>query len=840
MRFTTSFVKGCLGLVLAAAWSTPGWTAPAVRLAADGQARLDVVVCPEASERVRHAATELASYLERITGAEFAVTEGDGHVGITVGLGTEFPALAPDVRFEPEKMLRRDDYLLRSHEKGVYLLGATELAVEHAVWDFLYRLGHRQFFPGEAWEVVPHDPSPSIMLDTLEQPDFYQRNQGVGHGLLAENKARHRQWLARNRWLSSVELRTSHVYQSIIRRNRAAFEEHPEYLALVDGERKGNKFCIANPGLRALVVEDAVRQIRENPEQESISMEPSDGGGWCECEACAKMGSTSDRVVILANAVAEAINALGLGEKYVGLLAYHVHSPPPSVKVHPRIIVRAATNGVRFGYKHQEIIDGWSKMGATMGVFDLYSVHMWDQSQPARQKGSDIPYITESLTRFHRTGARYMSLAHSDNFGPSGLGMVLAGRILWDVGEAERVQELIDDFMDKSFGRAAPAMRAWFEQAYNLRETDRRPLIREDMFGRMYRALQQARPLADNDAIRTRIDHLVLYTRYGDCFARMAAEDGEERQKMFDELLRLAWRIRDTHMVHTRPIMAMARSVRGGVTNPPPKIVRDDYVYTDEDIEGFIRDGVERHKIVDLDFEPAHYSRDLVPSAPLNPPQVEPGNFGGVPRGRLHFYTWLDEPGEIAFEVTGGYSISYPHLVSNIRVDLFADGNPTGEAVDTTDHIEPNQKPHDVRLRSTYPGLHRIRIEPTANRAVARPPEGRIWTMEVSQDEHNTLTGDWDLYFYVPKRTRVVGGFTTSRRGVMLDGDGQTVFSFRSLAPPAYFSVPVPEEQSGRFWKLSGGAGHHSRRILLTVPPFLARTPAELLLPREVVEADRQ
>ena len=37
----------------------------------------------------------------------------------------------------------------------MWLLGASDLAVQHAVWDLLYRLGHRQFFPGPAWEVIP-------------------------------------------------------------------------------------------------------------------------------------------------------------------------------------------------------------------------------------------------------------------------------------------------------------------------------------------------------------------------------------------------------------------------------------------------------------------------------------------------------------------------------------------------------------------------------------------------------------------------------------------------------------------------------------------------------------
>ena len=85
-----------------------------------------------------------------------------------------------------------------------------------------------------------------------------------------EHRQKYEVWKARNREASGIILITTHSYEGIIHRNKAEFEAHPEYLALVDGVRatdKGEltKFCIANPGLRALVVADALRQFEENP-----------------------------------------------------------------------------------------------------------------------------------------------------------------------------------------------------------------------------------------------------------------------------------------------------------------------------------------------------------------------------------------------------------------------------------------------------------------------------------------------------------------------------------------------------------------------------------------------
>jgi hypothetical protein len=189
--------------------------------------------------------------------------------------------------------------------------------VKHAVWDFLYRLGHRQFFPGEKWEVVPQEKNLIVALDDFEHPDYYARRISVSYGTLPENKEVHADWQARNRMGSGLAIATSHSYESIIGRHKAEFAQHPEYL----NKPGGKKFCVSNPGLRQLVVNDALTRFDENPELSSISLDPSDGGKWdipgSACRDAEVYKSISDRVITLANEVAEAINQKYPG-KFVG------------------------------------------------------------------------------------------------------------------------------------------------------------------------------------------------------------------------------------------------------------------------------------------------------------------------------------------------------------------------------------------------------------------------------------------------------------------------------------------------------------------------------------------
>jgi len=97
------------------------------------------------------------------------------------------------------------------------------------------------------------------------------------------------------------------------------------------------------------------------------------------------------------------------------------------------------------------------------------------------------------------------------------------------------------------------------------------------------------------------------------------------------------------------------------------------------------------------------------------------------------------------------------------------------------------------------------------------------------------LSGRWSLFFYVPKGTVKVAGFTTATAGKLLDGGGREVLSFEDMEQADYFSVAVPDGQDGTLWKFENCIGS---RMLMTVPPYLAPSAKDLLLPREVADAE--
>lgn len=815
-------------------------------LAVDGLALMPIVVSPTASDSVVSSANKLAHYLGQITNADFQIIRDNEAKGITVGVSTDFPDLALKDSFDSISVGEREAYVLKTHSTGVYIIGATELAVQHAVWEFLYQLGYRQFFPTETWEVVPQKKTLKVTLDIYDSPDFFVR---LAPRFAPWTDSDHwNKWHERNRITSSFTLNTGHSYDRIYSDNKAEFDAHPEYLALVNGERRigsNIKFCISNPGLRELVVQWALRAFHNNPSLDSISLEPSDGDNWCECEPCAEMGTVSDRVVLLANEVAEAINR-EFTDKYVGIYAYNQHSPPPNIEVHPNVIVSVATSFIRGGFTVNELIEGWREQNATLGIRDYHDVHTWNWAKPRLARGGDINYLSERIPYFYEQGARFINSESSDSWGANGLGYYISARLLWDVNA--NVEELIEDFLEKAFGEAKEPMREF----YHLIAVDKSFRTNEDLVARMYCLLGKALNLTQDPKVRVRLEELVLYTRYVELMFAYEASN-RNSQEATEAVFFHAYRMRDTMMVHIQALYRELRRYSGSNVTIPDQAnpgnlkigaPSEDYgnwkssrPFSSEEIAIILAEGIQNNRILVLDFEPVSFSEELVPAAEkLNLPNVPTGTFLRW-RGFQKFYTWFSaEKNELPLTVRGGMITHYQDR-GNVRFKLYSPLEPFGDPVDEDESVPPDNTDYEIVLKSSFEGLHWLEWNDGNDMTSVSWPENWPMTMKSTLDEPGLPQGRWTAYFYVPKGTKVIGGYTTAASGTLRNSKNNVVFDFTKMDGAGFFSVSVPEGEDGKLWKFDNVNGS---RMLMTVPPYMARNAQELLLPKEVVEKDMQ
>lgn len=807
---------------------------------------MTVTTSGSASSDVTAAANSLAEKLTAMSGATFGVATGSGPSGILVGVYDDFDWPLVDA-FDLDDPRRTEDYIIRSHPTGVYVAGASALGVRHAVWDLLHRLGYRQFFPGDAWEIVPSLPTLRLNLDVTESPDWHGRRFGIHFNLWSANSPRVAAWNERNRMAQGIVLNTAHAYAAIRDRNQAAFDAHPEYYTELDGVRQVSgganvKFDISNADLRQLVIDDTLGLFAANSSLQSASLDPSDGSGWGNSAAEEALGSISDRVVYLANVVAEAVDLVYPSQKWIGIYAYNKHSPPPNIAVNLRVVVSVATRFLTGGHTPESLIAGWGAKGATLGMREYYSVNVWDRDLPGKAKVADPGRIRDTLASYYDGGARWMTSESGDGWGPGGLGYYLAARYLWSRSETANHDALVQDFLTKCFGPAIVPMTEF----YALIDGANKPLVSPDLIGRMYRALQDALGLTADAAIRRRIYDLALYTRYVELFRayELSESTGGARQAAFETLLRFAYQISvNTHMVHSNALWRDLETRDENVEIPPEAHYgidepdnpwKSSEVISDATIDGYITDGIANNPL--LEFEPVQFSDDLVPATPLNLTSGN-GSYNYI-RGEGYYHAWIDTaPGQVAVNATGGKSQT---TEGDVVFELYPRAEPELAFVDS-DQIPPDKTTCPLTFDSEYDGLQTLRITDRGGGYDVNPQvSGTPLTFECGLDRTVNWTGRWTMYFYVPKGTTVIGGYTwgagtTTEIGTLRDGDGNVVFTFLNM--PEYWSVAVPPGQDGKVWRFDDCL---RKRALMTVPPYVARKASELLLPREVVLADQE
>jgi hypothetical protein len=846
-----------LPLLLCAADPVP------VTLAREGQAAFPIVTATGADATIRQQAATLTEYLGRITGATFTQAEGDGSTGIAVGVVTDFPALNLAPRLPTTGLEGPETYLLRSHSQGLQLVGNSPLAVQHAVWDLLGRLGYRQYFPGEAWEIVPKVPQPTIALDEVQRPDWVVRRIWYGYGTWDYNGVPYRQWCDRNRATSAFQLNSGHAYDNIIHRNQAEFKAHPEYYGLRKGQRDSSKLCISNPGLRDLVLRHVDATFAKSPQANTISVDPSDGGGWCECAPCAEIGPPSNRALLLANTVAAHLEAK-YPDKYVAMYAYNEHAPPPTINAHPRVIINAATAFLK-GRSVDDVIAGWKAHGVQLfGIREYYSVNTWDRDLPGAARGGNLDYLQETLTSFHRQGARFMTSESSDNWGPNGFGYYYATRAMWNMADVNRRDELLAEFLRDCFGPAREPMGRFYRILHRGEPT----ILSRDLLGRLYGCLQQARVLAGDDAaIQRRLDHLLLYVRYVELYRLYDNAGKNDRQAAFEDLIRHTYRMRTTMMVHAkalyRDLVGRDKSVAlppearwdrpegaapvreaqaaeekelAGVLEDQPKAptgnpLKDSSPWSRTELDALLAAGVAANPV--NAFTPVAYSTDLRPAAaalklPALPVLVD----SQTDRGARVYYTWLEQaPVEFTFRVTGGLIAHYRDR-GNVRLAAVP-GVEGGEPVATAE-APPDGQTYPLTLKLPTPGLYRITASDGSDRTTVEFPPELPRVYELSLTRTSPHGGARFGYFYVPRGTTTIGLYSACSSGAIVAPDGKEALKFTGAAD--YFAIAVAPGQDGQLWQLRDASG---QLRLLTVPPYLAANPAHLLLPQEVIAADQ-
>ena len=321
-------------------------------LADHGTTSYSIVVAKDAPEPVEQAANELVFFLNQMTGAEFVTRTDDEPPGrFEIVLGPTNRKSLSDVppKLRPEAW---EGFVVLPEDGKLYIMGGRiARGTLYGVYDFLEQeLGVRFLAP--QINHVPRKPTLRVRVGPRRyDPPFEYRAHYPPH----KRRPGYSEWMTRQRinsistgWGHVTRLgRSVHTFNTLVPPG-TYFDEHPEYFALIDGERTADTLCLSNPDTLRIATE-GVRKWAESAGTDPgtkyiVQVSQNDSGAYCQCPDCA--AADEENGVVMTGALIRFVN--GVARKigpdfpnvYVDTLAYMTSEFPPKVtRADPNVII---------------------------------------------------------------------------------------------------------------------------------------------------------------------------------------------------------------------------------------------------------------------------------------------------------------------------------------------------------------------------------------------------------------------------------------------------------------------------------------------------------------------
>ncbi len=417
---------------------------------------------------------DLAWYLGKMSGAKIEIVEGlpAGEKRIPVYIGSEALKAFGPVGASKAGLF---GFRLIAGKKGIGLYGESEFGTSYAIYELLHRLGCRWYMPTELGECIP-SLTPLVVPEMDESLAPATEYRGMWNGGI--------DFLRRNR-MNGTKLVGGHVLEGYITGEQRA--AHPEWCLQVGGKPHPAMLRWTRQDVADAIGDSIIAQLDKHYVS-SVSLSPGDyvvptddpeemkhdpvPRVW---EPAAQQWSVTDRLILLANRVAERV-----GTKYpdVCLVLYiyvNYSLPPTKQKVHPNVIPTLAP--IDFNRMHPmtwpnhpnqtwllDMVQGWGRVAPRV-AFRGYGFNLAELSAPnpfITKWGVDIPILMSNNCAFWmpETKGGFESMLP---------GYYLGIRLTFD--PKLRTEMVLQDLWTRFYGPAAVPMsnywhrmdRAWLE-----------------------------------------------------------------------------------------------------------------------------------------------------------------------------------------------------------------------------------------------------------------------------------------------------------------------------------------------------------------------------------------
>ena len=526
-------VLGIFGVSAPAA----GKDAPLV-LIDKGAIRYGLVVAPDAAPATKYAAQEMDRFLREIGSAADITTPAKPVVSIYIGPGGELAKACPNLKTEG---LGDEEYIIRSQANQLAIVGGSPRGTMNGVYGLLEDQFGCRWFNGAASLIPKRERVGLPALDRREGPAFVHLRYAYEYDAI-----QNREWAARNRINTTIHDEklggpghwfggTAHTFHAQVPPGKF-FATHPEYYALIDGQRnKEAQLCLSNPQVLDLVVQSVMDDAKAHPDKRVFTVCPMDHYMVCQCAECkgldAREGGASGTVMWFVNQVAERVGKQNPDLFILGL-AYAYYIDPPKEHMRPNVIIQLCVPSLTTGCGVHEIekcekmqdfrklVEAWGKKSDRLWLW-YYSTNFLDYFMPL----PNIYPIGENYKFYlknHVTGV-FMQDTYDTPSAEGELRAYVCAKLMWN---PERdVNTIVTEYLKGVYGKAAVPIKRYVDLVHalvnqpgthmlNYTLLHETPLFTQEALDQAASLFTQAEKLAETPEIRERVQYMGLPVTY--------------------------------------------------------------------------------------------------------------------------------------------------------------------------------------------------------------------------------------------------------------------------------------------------------------------------------------
>lgn len=424
-----------------------------VNLVKQHQSSYKIVLPQTFTKNEALAAQVLQQYIREISGAMLPIVN-DGEQGSAHEI-----SIGKTNRIKTPVKLNNDAFLIKTDGNHLVIYGEAEKATLYGVYHFLDAyLGCKKYSTDSAF--VPK--SENILLkpiNDLQEPQFTFRQVYYPQQYNREYQDWHKLHHLEDEWGL-----WGHSFNKLVPASQY-FATHPEYYALVNGERKDTQLCLSHPEVLKILTNNLAALIEANPDKKYWSVSQNDGLGYCTCPACAatdkKHGGPQGSLINFVNKV-----AAKFPEQTISTLAYlYSKHPPQQLKPRSNVSIMLSTidldrakpieqNPTSNGFRND--LAGWKNISRQVMIWD-YVVQFTNYLSPF----PNIETLRSNMNYFAKAGAGGVFIQGTENsLGEfSALKSYVLAKLSWQPDMKN--DAVFDDFMQTYYGKAAPFIQQY-------------------------------------------------------------------------------------------------------------------------------------------------------------------------------------------------------------------------------------------------------------------------------------------------------------------------------------------------------------------------------------------